>query len=84
MFLYSIVYIFHSRLIPMCNARFIMWPSSLSSPIRKEVSERPNAGNEISAPEAVAMPRNAVTAGAVDRYESRNAKRKIPKLYQYI
>ena len=24
----------HSRLIPMYNARFILWPSSLSSPIR--------------------------------------------------
>ena len=25
----------HSRLIPMYNARFILWPPSLSSPIRK-------------------------------------------------
>ena len=27
----------HSRLIPMYNARFILWPSSLSSPIRKKL-----------------------------------------------
>ena len=26
----------HSRLIPMYNARFILWPPSLSSPIRKK------------------------------------------------
>ena len=25
----------HSRLTPMCNARFILWPPSLSSPIRE-------------------------------------------------
>ena len=60
------------------------WPPSFSSYIKKEVSERPNAGNEISASEAVAVPRNAVTAEAVDSYESRNTKQKIPKFYQYI
>ena len=27
----------HSRLIPMYNARFILWPPSLSSPIRKKL-----------------------------------------------
>ena len=60
------------------------WPPSFSSYIKKEVSERPNAGNEISASEAVVVPRNAVTAEAVDSYESRNTKQKIPKFYQYI
>ena len=60
------------------------WPPSFSSHIKKEVSERPNAGNEISASEAFTVPRNAVTAGAVDSYESRNTKQKIPKFYQYI
>ena len=38
----------------------------------------------MSASEAVAVPRNAVTAGAVGSYESRNTKQKIPKFYQYI
>ena len=28
---------FHSRLIPMYNARFILWPPSLYSPIRKKL-----------------------------------------------
>ena len=43
------------------------WPPSFSSYIKKEVTERPNAGNEISASGAVIMPRNTVTTGTIDR-----------------
>ena len=42
------------------------WPPSFSSHIKKEVTERPNAGNEISASGAVIMPRNTVTTGTID------------------
>ena len=31
------IYSTHSRLIPMYNARFILWPPSLSSPFRKKL-----------------------------------------------
>ena len=61
----------HSRLIPICNAFFYStWPPSFSSHIKKEVTERPNAGNEISASGAVIMPRNTVTIGTIDRFVS--------------
>ena len=33
----ELVHVDHSRLIPMYNARFILWPPSLSSPIRKKL-----------------------------------------------
>ena len=46
---------------------YTTWPPSFSSYIKKEVTERPNAGNEISASGAVIMPRNTVTTGTIDR-----------------
>ena len=36
--------IFHSRLIPMYNARFVLWPPSLSSPFRKRDRDRKGGG----------------------------------------
>ena len=58
----------HSRLLPICDAFFYSaWPPSFPSHIKKEVTERPNAENEIPASGAIIMPRNTVTTGTIDR-----------------
>ena len=67
-----------------CTTPVLFCGHRRSPPLLERSWERPNAGNEISASEAVAVPRNAVTAGVVDSYESRNTKQNIPKFYQYI
>ena len=62
-----------NRLLPQSLATdmrrlfYSTWPPSFSSHIKKEVTERPNAGNEIPASGAIIMPRNTVTTGTIDR-----------------
>ena len=53
-------------------------------PYYREVTEQPNAGNEIQAAEADVWPRHPVTSGTIGCSSSRNTTQKIPKLNKCI